>query len=722
MQGRLTLTRVFYVSIAALVLLLGALFYLLLTRSQRSIIESAMNLRESASDRVARRVQEYLYQAEQAIDELEHAIRSGACRVLDPTHVESCLFAAALSRGNVAEVALTRATRIGFDPSGQARLGPDRWQVSVFRESPAPGARLCSRYTHVEGNGFAADLRCRSEAAALLAAPSLERRETHVADPTSHLTFRTPASASIAGAAIWTDLSYAEIDGSLPRAVQRVVVTVMKAIDDDRGSFAGILRVGLLASHLDQEIGGIRVNAADPDDPYRIFLCDDEGRLVARLSPEDHLETLGDDLRVVAAHLPPEIAAAVAQPALQHVARNGGRANGAFAFNGRPYFVSYRALEHSQGWNVGIVGPEDYYLKSLRETMRLLLGLTLGVCLLVIGGGVMTLRAIRGGLRQIARETERMRSFDFAASPTASPFRDVSSVLGGVERAKTAVRAMGKYVPIALVQQLFEANREPTLGGQLADVSIMFTDIKDFTTLAERLAPDELARWLGHYFEAMTGAVHGAGGTVDKYIGDSVMAIWNAPRPCPDHAERACRAALACTEATRRLFASPAWDGMPPLVTRFGVHRDRVMVGHFGAPDRMSYTAIGDGVNLASRLEGLNKQYGTTILVSEPIYDAVKARFTLRHIDRVAVKGRSSGVDVYELLGTSDQSAEVLIRARTYENALGAYMARNFREAIALLQGQLEDKPSRVLAQRCSVLLERPPGDEWNGVYVASDK
>src|SRR5262249_39193956 len=157
------------------------------------------------------------------------------------------------------------------------------------------------------------------------------------------------------------------------------------------------------------------------------------------------------------------------------------------------------------------------------------------------------------------------------------------------------------------------------LGGEMAVVTLMFTDIEGFTTLSEKLAPDELANKLGLYLETMTDAVHGTSGTIDKYIGDAVMAIWNVPEPVDAHPRAACRAALAGIETTGALYASDSWGGLPALVTRFGIHSDRVMVGHFGAPARLSYTALGDGVNLAARLEPLCKQYGIILMASEAV-------------------------------------------------------------------------------------------------------
>ena len=175
-------------------------------------------------------------------------------------------------------------------------------------------------------------------------------------------------------------------------------------------------------------------------------------------------------------------------------------------------------------------------------------------------------------------------------------------------------------------------------------------------------------------------------------------------------------------QANRALYASPAWAGLPPLVTRFGLHCAKVMVGHFGSPERLSYTALGDGVNLASRLEGLCKQYGLTALVSEAVVQAVGGEFAFRLIDKVAVKGKRQAVRVFELLGVSATSAEALERARGYEQALETYFARDFDGALTLLAARPWDPPSNVLARRCLALRESPPSNDWDGVYVATSK
>jgi adenylate cyclase len=720
MRPRLTLARVFILVMAILAAMLGGLVYVLEAASRAAVAESAAALRDAASEQVRVRVQAYLGQADAAAERIGPRLRDGTCSPGDAAAIESCLFATAAANPNLSEVTLTHAIRTGFDESGEPVLAPaDRWQISVYRDRAGDDARLCTRRTWQDAGRFVATVQCRAPSHALLEPPPAGASRP-AADPTAHPTFVTPASRALSGRSIRTDLSYAEVDGELPPSERRIVVTVMTAVEDG-GALLGVVRVGLLARHLDDEISAIRVNH-DPRDPFRIFLCDDEGRLVTRLAADDRLEPSGDDLRIVEPHMAPMIAAALRDPALGRAASSGEPASGGFTVDGRGCDVSFRPLAGTQGWLIGITGPQDYYLGTLRQTLRRLLVLMLGVVALAVVGGALTVRAIRRGLSQITRETGRLQKFDFAPAAPRASFRDVADVLEGVEQAKTAMRAMRKYVPVDVVRELYASNREPVLGGRLEDISLLFTDVRGFTTLAETVEPDRLARLLGHYFSAMTAGIHEVGGTVDKYIGDAVMAMWNAPRPCPDHPIAACRAALACGARTRELFASPAWEGLPPLVTRFGIHHGSVMVGHFGAPDRFSFTAIGDGVNLAARLEGLNKLYGTTILVSDAIERDARDQFAFRRIDRVAVKGKSIGIDVFELIGEHGADAERAAQLKPYEDALAAYFARDFDGALVKLESLAGDGPARVLAARCAALRAAPPPADWDGTFAATEK
>jgi adenylate cyclase len=544
-------------------------------------------------------------------------------------------------------------------------------------------------------------------------------------DPTRHDTFRTAANQEWRGRSIWSDLAYSERDSDKAGVMRRKVMTVQKAIFDGRQRFVGVLRAGLTSDTLDQFAA-----QKSPDDPHRMFICDGAGRLVTRLQNGDLFTPVNEDgnpdpdgdLRVVPMTVPPPIRAALT------LARQGTVGGSRMSVGGESYFVTLSpvAQGRAQQWLVGIVVPESAYVGAIAHARDRLLLLMVLVVVVIAAVGLGGARTVGVGMRALVRATEGMRRFTFDAGPVQSPFGEVRDALSSVERAKTALRAMVKYVPVGLVRRLYESGRDPVLGAELMDVSLIFTDIADFTTHAEKLPPPLLADALGRYLQAATVAVEGLGGTVDKYIGDALMVIFNAPDPVADHAAAACRAALACAAATEDIGRSAWWRAanLPPWRTRFGVHTDRVMVGHFGAPDRLSYTAMGDGVNLAARLEGLNKMYGTTILVSQAIHDRVGERFVFRCIDRVAVKGRGQSIFVYELLGAAGDATATARRAAlaAYENALSAAHQRDFSRALDLLSTLGDDKASVVLADRCRHWLGAPPPSGWDGTWVAASK
>jgi adenylate cyclase len=202
-----------------------------------------------------------------------------------------------------------------------------------------------------------------------------------------------------------------------------------------------------------------------------------------------------------------------------------------------------------------------------------------------------------------------------------------------------------------LVRRVVDNSISTELGGVRQEITVLFTDVRNFTTIAEASDPDALMRQTSRYFTALTEAFLVEGGTVDKFIGDAVMVFWNAPNLQPDHVERACRAALAGKMASERLNAQFEAEGLQPFFTRFGIHVGEAVVGNLGSAERMNYTALGSTANLASRLEGLNKEYGTAILASEDVYLRARDWFRFKEIGSVIVKGMTKATRIYELLG-----------------------------------------------------------------------
>lgn len=723
---RLTLGQLFAIAMTAVLVVITVGFGVFLRESHRSVLAESERQRAAAARRINARVAAELARADRALADLDAGIHAGAIAATSDRALEGAFFVRLIEDDHLAEITLTRAVRTGFAPSGDPVLAPDgRSQVSVHR---LPDQHLETRIVTQDASGFHATTRARRddtfEGAGLV--PSGD-----AADPTAHPTFTSLADRASTGKSAWSDLHRSELDRALPEAEQRVVLTVQKPVLDASGAFVGVLRVGLLTRELDA-IAKLPVDETDPDDPHRIALFavtgpNREAKLVARVDPSDRVQVVGDDLRIVPSHPTPALRALLSSPLVRALDAEHPRASGSIEVGGEPWLATLQELsgagDGTAGWFVAVLVPETHYTQKLVGYERMVFGAFAITLLLVVGIGVLTVSVIRQGLGRLFHTTTRMNDFDFSATPTHAPFRDLDEVATGLERAKTVLRTMGKYIPVDLVRRLYQTNEEPELGGELQQVSLLFTDIEGFTTLSEKLPAAVLAKRLGDYLDAMTQAITETGGIIDKFIGDAVMAMWNAPTPVPGHPKAACAAVLACKRRTAELFASPTWRGLPPLVTRYGVHQAKVMVGHFGATLRLSYTALGDGVNLAARLEPLCKQYGVTCLVSEDVVREAEDEFRFRRIDRVAVKGKTRGIEVYELLGRVGETAEQDAFAATYERAFDAYLERDFGAAEAILAGQCEvDPPSAVLAARCRELAQAPPPEGWDGVHAATSK
>jgi adenylate cyclase len=219
------------------------------------------------------------------------------------------------------------------------------------------------------------------------------------------------------------------------------------------------------------------------------------------------------------------------------------------------------------------------------------------------------------------------------------------------EREKRKIReTFGKYVSPKVVDQLLQD--PPELGGVDKELTVMFSDIRAFSTLSENMSPQELVNHLNVYLAAMTDIILEYGGTLDKYIGDAIMAFWGAPLSMADHAERACACALKQMEKLKELNAS--WPVDKRINIGIGLNSGVMTVGNMGSNLRMNYTLMGDNVNLGSRLEGTNKEYGTNIIISEYTYGLVKDKFVVRELDNVRVKGKNKPVGIYELVDRAE--------------------------------------------------------------------
>jgi adenylate cyclase len=331
-------------------------------------------------------------------------------------------------------------------------------------------------------------------------------------------------------------------------------------------------------------------------------------------------------------------------------------------------------------------------------------------------------------LEQLAAEAEAIGRLEIEPRPPRrSVVTEVDRLAVATEEMKAGLRSFQRYVPADLVRSLLASGQEARPGGERRQMTISFCDIVNFTAIAEWRRPEDLVQELGEYFDALSAQVCATGGTVDKYMGDAVMAFWGAPAVNPRHALAACTAAIRCQQVMRELRRKWAAQGRSLFHGRVGLGTGEVIVGNIGSPARLNYTVIGDAANLASRLEGLNKYYGTEILISSSTYEEAKDEVWARPVDWVSVKGKTEVVLVYELLGLRDETEQADRElAELYTQALRRYRQREWTEAIRLfeqvLQIRAEDGPARQMLARCRYYQGNAPGEAWDGVHRMESK
>ena len=392
--------------------------------------------------------------------------------------------------------------------------------------------------------------------------------------------------------------------------------------------------------------------------------------------------------------------------------------------DGKNYFVTFSPLNFSD-WVVATVIPASDFLASIeRSAMTLLIALAVLTVVVAAIAILLANRLLAAPLLRIAGQLKHIEDFRLdRVIRLASPLRefdDLSSVLLQMSR---GLASFQKYMPTELVRTLVSQGVEVRPGGQQQTLTVMFTDVAGFTGISEELG-DRVVPVLAQYLEAVSAAVLNHCGTIDKFIGDGVMAFWGAPVPNERYAIDACAAALECQRLLAVQRSGAERCGGTPLRMRVGINTGRMLVGNIGSSERLSYTVIGDPVNVASRLEPLGKIYGVDIIIGEDTRIAAGDAIIVRRLDLVSVYGRIGGLAIYELLSMAEGAGdEVPEWVGDYEAGLAAYEGRNWSEAARLFEaaaatrGSL-DRPSEILAERCRACLIDPPPDSWMPVSV----
>lgn len=265
---------------------------------------------------------------------------------------------------------------------------------------------------------------------------------------------------------------------------------------------------------------------------------------------------------------------------------------------------------------------------------------------------ILATHTITKPLRRVTLALKRIQDFDLNSEISIkSRLREVRDLTNALEATRAGLKSFKKYIPSDLATELVSTRVEAKTGAKKREISLLFTDFEGFTSFSESVPPDALVQLLNKYFEAMSRAIEEHQGTIDKFIGDSVMAFWNAPSDVPNHPEQACLAAVKIVERIKAINAQRNREGLVGLNVRVGVHTGIAMVGNIGHEGRLNYTALGDAVNMASRIESLNKKYGTNILISAATAERLGSHFRLKSLEDVILKGKSRTVSILELQG-----------------------------------------------------------------------
>ncbi|HUF62999.1 MAG TPA: adenylate/guanylate cyclase domain-containing protein [Verrucomicrobiales bacterium] len=517
------------------------------------------------------------------------------------------------------------------------------------------------------------------------------------------------AAALQSGEIVWTP-PYSFL-GSRTRGV-----TAAQAVRDQDGRVTAVLAADLVLEELGQFLATLRVG----QNGGAFLLLDDGSFLVdetiretinpARLRLQKALEPQRFDLSSLA---------------------GSGYLERRAVQDGEVYRVRLEQVQltGTGAYFAAVIVPEADFLGTVHRNAWAAGGASLLILGTAVALGLIFARRVTQPLEQISKELESIGNLRFPDTQRFfhSSIREIAQFNDSLGKMSLSLRSFSRYVPSDLVRVLLQRGDEAKLGGRVQHVTIQFTDLAGFTTLSETLAPDEVFAELREFLEIVARHERANGGITSNFTGDGTLALYNAPESLEGHSAAACRAALGCVAELERLNGVRRREGRPELRARIGINTAEVLLGNLGTRERFSYTAVGDGVNLASRLEGLNKLYGSSILVGDACRWSASESFVWRKVDCIAVLGRSRPVVIWEPLGqTGGVSPRRMLGRDLYERALENYFQGSFAEAQVLFAQVVSafphDGPAAVMLRRTEEFIRGRVDANWNGVFLAPSK
>lgn len=512
-------------------------------------------------------------------------------------------------------------------------------------------------------------------------------------------------------------------------------ITFSKRILSPTGRLFGVVGIDITLDALATALDQIKVG-----NEGRAFLLDQNAVLFA--------QSTGEEVAANAAVAPGNASNArpfkdpVIEAAIKHWKENGVRRfNFSVPGSDNVYLASVSQLPEVLGLKsvLGFVVAESEFIGRInRSTKRVLqwTGLILAISILAT---ILLSRLLSRQIQLVAEEARRIKVLNLEGDfQMESHITEVNDLSDAVASMKGSLRSFGKYVPKYLVREIVKSGTPPQLGGQQRDISMLFTDLEGFTRWSQKVRPEVLANDLSHYLTGVCNIIEARNGVVDKFVGDAVMAYWNAPVAVDGYVEQSCLATLECRDWANNLMRERDYgqEGEKHFYTRFGLHAGEVFVGNVGSDDRMDYTVVGAPINLGSRLEPLNKRYGTQILASEEIVRRCENHILFRWIDTVLPVGALKAIDVYELVAVrpdwSDAplalmpSEETVGKCDLWGAVKGLYRDRRWDDLIDLMSEHEKrfgrDGLTTLYTNRAKEFKAAPPPPDWNYITVYLSK
>ena len=422
-------------------------------------------------------------------------------------------------------------------------------------------------------------------------------------------------------------------------------ITVAYPIKDKDGKFVGVAAADLFIEELNTFLQKNQLSKNSIS-----FIVSHNGELIADSKPETDLSAKMNgkiELTPIVSLKIPQIVAAY------QYFKQTQKKQFVYKSQGKTYIANFSIFSYgdTEQWLIGSVAPITDFIgpmqAQIRDTLLFsLLALILGIILIVYVAQKFT-----KPIAQLAKETHKIKHFHLDEPIHLQTYiTEIIMMLDAINSMRTGLKSFSKYVPKDLVRQLIQTGEVAKLKTRRRDITLLFTDITGFSAIAEAMPTKELVQSLSKYLTTIADVIRKYNGTIDKYIGDAVMAFWGAPYPDKDHVSNGCKAALLCLKKIKALNTKWQKQNKPVFVTRMSLHTGKTLVGNLGSVDRINYTAVGDNVNLAARLEVLNKSLNTSIIVSEEVCLAVKKDFYLRPLLIVTVRGKHKSNMIYELV------------------------------------------------------------------------